>query len=184
MRFFLLLVLAAFAMQASGLEQLRRDFANPPVDARPHTRWWWMGNSLRNQDIDFQLDQMQKAGIGGVEQISMEEVYERGNVEFLSGEYFARIKHAIAEAKRRGMEFSLNFGGPGWIWGGDWVPKADRNKNMVASMIELRGPRAFSGELPLDVVQNPRNLTQSLGRIRPEDRVLAVVAGQTEDLRL
>jgi len=184
MPFFYLFVLAAFSVQAASLDQLRRDFANPPVDARPHTRWWWMGNSLRNQDIDFQLDQMQKAGIGGVEQISMEAVYERGNVEFLSGEYFARLKHAIAVAKRHGMEFSLNFGGPGWIWGGDWVPKADRNKNMVASMIELQGPRAFRGELPLDVVQNPRNLTQSLDRIRPEDRVLAVVAGQTEDLRL
>jgi len=183
MRFFLLLA-AVLSLQAAGLDQLRRDFANPPADARPHTRWWWMGNALRNQDIDFQLSQMQAAGIGGVEQISMQEVYQRGNVAFLSDEYFARLKHAIAEAKRRGMEFSLNFGGPGWIWGGDWVPKADRNKNVVASMIELRGPRVFHGELPLDTVRNPRNPTEHLGRIRPEDRVLAVVAGQTEDLRL
>jgi hypothetical protein len=183
MRFFYLLVFAA-SLQPAGLDQLRRDFANPPVDTRPHTRWWWMGNALRNQDIDFQLDQMRAAGIGGVEQISMEAVYERGNVEFLSDEYFARLKHAISEAKRRGMEFSLNFGGPGWIWGGEWVPKADRNKNMVASMIEVRGPRLFRGELPLDVVRNPRNPTYPLERISAEDRVLAVVAGETEDLRL
>jgi hypothetical protein len=184
MRFLYLLAFAATSLHGAGLDQLRRDFANPPMDCRPHTRWWWMGNALRNQDIDFQLGQMQAAGIGGVEQISMEPVYERGNVEFLSGEYFARLTHAIAEAKRRGMEFSVNFGGPGWIWGGDWVPKADRNKNLVASMIELRGPRVFRGDLPLDVVRNPRNPTEPLERIRAGDRVLAVVAGETEDLRL
>lgn len=184
MRFAILLVFTAATLLAADLAQLRRDFSRPPADARPHTRWWWMGNAMRNQDIDFQLAQMQAAGIGGVEQISMQEVYQRGNVEFLSEEYFARLKHAIAESKRRGMEFSLNFGGPGWIWGGEWVPVADRNKNMVASMIELQGPRVFRGELPLDTVRNPRNPTEHLDRIRPDDRVIAVVAGQTADLRL
>ncbi len=114
----------------------------------------------------------------------MAPVYERGNVEFLSEEFFARLKHAIAEAKRRGMEFSVNFGGPGWVWGGEWVPKADRNKNMVASMMELRGPQTYRGELPLEAVKNPRNLSEHLARIRPEDSLLAVVAGQLEDLRL
>lgn len=143
-----------------------------------------MGNCLRPQDIDFQLDQMRAAGIAGVEIISMPPVYERGNVEFLSEEYFARLRHAVAAARARGMEVSLNFGGPGWIWGGPWAPKEDRNKNMVATAMELRGPRLYDGELPLDAVQNPRNPMEPFKRVRPEDRLLAVVAGRVEELRL
>jgi len=177
-------LLAAAAAGAQGLEQLRREFAQPPAGARPITIWWWMGNSLRDQDIDFQLAEMQRAGIAGVEIISMPPVYERGNAEFLSEEFFARLRHAVAEAKRRGMEVSLNFGGPGWIWGGPWVPKAERNKNMVASMAELKGPQLYEGELPVEAVPNPRNPTEPLKRIRPEDRLLAVIAGEVEDLRL
>lgn len=169
---------------AADVTELRRDFTAPPVSARPHTRWWWMGNALRKSDITFQLDQMRAQGIGGVEQISMGPVYEKGNVEFLSKEYFELLNHAIAEAKARGMEFSVNFGGPGWIWGGEWVPVEFRNRNLVASSVDVRGPREFAGALPAEVVQNPLNRTQSLERVRPEDELVAVVAARVEDGRL
>ncbi|MBI4893625.1 MAG: hypothetical protein HY821_23595 [Acidobacteria bacterium] len=180
----LALLLLAFPLIASDLVQLRRDFINPPVSYRPHTRWWWMGNALRKRDITYQLTQMQAQGIGGVEQISMQPVYEKGNVEFLSRDYFVLLNHAIAEAKARHMEFSLNFGGPGWIWGGDWVPVEFRNRNLVASFTDLEGAQPYSAELPLDVVQNPANRTESLQRIRPGDQLIAVVAARIEDGRL
>ncbi len=169
---------------ASDLPQLRRDFLNPPTSYRPHARWWWMGNALSPSDISYQLAQMQAQGIGGVEQISMPPVYEKGNIEFLSRSYFDLLRHAIAEAKARRLEFSLNFGGPGWIWGGDWVPTEFRNRNLVASFIDLEGPQTYSAELPLDVVQNPNNLTESLHRIRPADQLIAVVAARTDGTRL
>ncbi|HRZ16996.1 MAG TPA: glycosyl hydrolase, partial [Candidatus Hydrogenedentes bacterium] len=98
-------------------DTLAAEFADPPMDCRPHTRWWWMGNALREEDIVWQLDQMRAQGIGGVEQITMEPVYTKGGHEYLSPEYFALLRFAVEEAAKRGMEFSVNFGGPGWIWG-------------------------------------------------------------------
>ncbi|MCC6588092.1 MAG: hypothetical protein IT168_15470 [Bryobacterales bacterium] len=178
------LFLAGFSLAAADLDQLRNDFQKPPADYRPHTRWWWMGNALRKQDISFQLSQMAAQGIGGVEQITMPPVYAKGNIPFLSDEFLGLLNHAIAEAKARGMEFSMNFGGPGWIWGGEWVPHRYRNRNLVASAVEVRGPRRFAGALPLDVVQNPKNLTESLRRIREGDAVVAVIAGELDDGRL
>jgi len=134
-------VMSAQAQETLG--EMRRSFQNPPMDCRPHTRWWWMGNALSKEDITWQLEQMHEQGMGGVEQISMPPVFERGNHPYLSPEYFDLLGHAVREAKQRHMEVSLNFGGPGWIWGGDWVPKEDRCKNLLASSVDFDGPVAF-----------------------------------------
>ncbi len=177
----LLAALTASSLAAAGLHEMRRDFQSPPVDCRPHTRWWWLGNAVTKSDITWQLEQMRAQGIGGVEQITMAPVYERGNHPYLSPAFFDLVTHAIREAKRLGMEFSLNFGGPGWIWGGDWVPPEDRNQNLVASFVDLEGPRDYAGPLPLDSPPNPKDVAGSLKSIRPQDRLQAVVAGRVID---
>ena len=75
-------------------------FANPPGDCHPQTRWWWMGNALTKEDISWQLREMHRQGIRGVEQISMEPVYEKGNVPYLSDEYFDLLKHTVRRGRR------------------------------------------------------------------------------------
>ena len=172
-----LLGLLSPAPAQDRLEEIQRNFGDPPMDCRPHTRWWWMGNALSKEDITWQLDQMRAQGIGGVEQISMEPVYERGNHPYLSAEYFDRLRHAIQEAKKRHLEISLNFGGPGWVWGGDWVPVEDRCQILLASSIELEGAQSFDGNLPTEARLNPRD-ERSRPRIEPGDRLVAVVAGK------
>jgi hypothetical protein len=140
-----------------------------------------MGNALSKEDITWQLEQMRTHGIGGVEQITMQPVYERGNHPYLSPEYFDLLAHAVREAKKRNMEVSLNFGGPGWIWGGDWVPKEDRCKNLLASSTDFNGPVVFQGDLPTDAMLNPRDVPRSRPKIEPQDQLVAVVAGRLDD---
>lgn len=159
-------------------------FVQPPADCKPHTRWWWMGNALREEDIVWQLDQMQAQGVGGVEQISMEPVYTQGNHEYLSPEYFELLRFAVEEAGKRGMSFSVNFGGPGWIWGGDWIPKEDQSKVLLASAVQLEGRCTFSGALPTDAMLNPRDVPRSVRFIADEDRLVKVVAARVDGERL
>ena len=170
----------------AGAEHAGRDAAQFPVAAlvAGRTRAGGAGNALSREDITWQLDQMRANGIGGVEQITMEPVYERGNHPYLSPEYFNLLAHAVREAQKRGMEVSLNFGGPGWIWGGDWVPPEDRCKNLLASSIDLDGGRTFAGELPTDAALNPRDVPRSRPRIEPPDQLLSVVAGRLVEGRL
>ncbi|MEO6964741.1 MAG: glycosyl hydrolase, partial [Acidobacteriaceae bacterium] len=143
-----------------------------------------MGNALTKEDITRQLEQMHQQGIGGVEQITMDPVYERGNHPYLSPEYFDLITHAIREAKKHNMEFSLNFGGPGWIWGGTWIPKRCRNQNLLASFMDITGGQIFQGDLPTVAVLNPHDVPRSRPKILPEDRLVAVVAAQITEGRL
>ena len=163
---------------------LAEGFADPPRDCRPHTRWWWMGNNLSKEDIDWQLGEMKEQGMGGVEQISMPPVYAKGNCEYLSPEYFYLLRHAVQTAHALGMEFSLNFGGPGWIWGGKWVPKEDQSKVMLASSLPVEGPVDFTGALSEMATPNPNDLPRSTPDIGADDVLLKVVAGRTEGGRI
>jgi hypothetical protein len=179
------MLVAVTTAQAQGtLDEMYRAFHHPPMNCRPHTRWWWMGNALSKEDITWQLEQMRTHGIGGVEQITMQPVYEGGNHPYLSPEYFDLLAHMVREAKQRHMEVSLNFGGPGWIWGGDWVPKEDRCKNLLASSVDIEGGRRFQGEMPTDAALNPNDVPRSRPKIDPGDQLLAVVAGKIVDGRL
>ncbi len=166
------------AAEEPGSINLREAFANPPMDCRPQTRWWWHGNALTKDDISRQLREMKAQGLGGAEQITMDEVYEKGNVPYLSPEYFELVKHAVAEAKSLGLTLSLNFGGPGWIWGGDWVPEQYRTRALLASMLTVEGSTRFDGPLSLKAAINPRDLPRSFSEILPEDQLVAVVAGR------
>ena len=171
------------AAQVQG-DALAQGFVRPPVECRPHTRWWWMGNAVTKEDIDWQFGQMQEEGIGGVEQVSMPPVYTKGNHDYLSPEYFELLRYAVERAQARGLEVSLNFGGPGWIWGGTWVPKADQSRVMIASMLRVDGPRKFSGALSEEATPNPDDLPRSTPVIGKEDSLLKVVAGRLEEGKL
>jgi hypothetical protein len=172
---------AAMQVQDDGVAQ---GFVHPPMDCRPHTRWWWMGNAVTQDDIDWQFGQMQDQGIGGVEQVSMPPVYTKGNHDYLSPEYFELLRYAVERAHERGLEVSLNFGGPGWIWGGKWVPEADQSKVMIASMQRVDGPRKYARALSEEATPNPDDLPRSTPVIGEEDRLLKVVAGRLEEGKL
>jgi len=143
-----------------------------------------MGNAITQEELTWQLKQMHEQGIGGVEQITMGQVYEKGNVPYLSDAFFDLIVHAIGQAKELGMEFSLNFGGPGWVIGGAWVPQEDRSKNMVPTSIELEGHQTFSGSLPTKTKKERGSLEIAAGDIDEGDRLVRVIAAKIVDDRL
>src|SRR6266581_8619002 len=58
---------ASYAQADSNLAQLRESFAHPPDDCRIMMRWWWFGPGVTKPEIKRELEQMEAAGIGGVE---------------------------------------------------------------------------------------------------------------------
>lgn len=182
--FSIYLLIPHSSIAETHIEEIRQKFIQPPVDCRPHTRWWWMGNAVTNEEIAWQLEEMFAKGIGGVEQISMGEVYEKGNVPYLSNAYLEKLKHAVLTAKRLGMNVSINFGGPGWVIGGAWVPPQDRSKCMVPTFIDLEGPQTIQMDLPIQLRQPEHSWELPLNEITNEDKLLAVVAGELDGERL
>src|SRR5437773_2286015 len=71
-RWLVLCPLAAAVWLLSGaapgnIAALRRDFANPPDDARIMMRWWWFGPSVVKPELELEMRKMKEGGIGGFE---------------------------------------------------------------------------------------------------------------------
>lgn len=133
---------------------LREGFANPPSTYRPHTRWWWPGNALTPEIIDWQLEQMKEQGFGGTEPMAWMKVYEKGNVEFESPDYIALMKHAVDKSRELGMFITPPLF-PGWGHGGSEVKAAGRSKALVISGADCDGgplqcavPLPAPGQIP------------------------------------
>jgi hypothetical protein len=170
----------AQSLDKEEMFKLQNNFANPPADCWPHTRWWWPGNPLSKGEITHELEEMRSHGIRGVEQISMGEVYEKGNIPYLSDEFMEMLTYTVKEAKRLEMEISLNFGGPGWIIGGEWVKEEEKSKDMVPTFMDLNGNQQFSGNLPDGLIKTKRSWEKYTPKLDGSEILLAVIAGRIE----
>src|SRR5215469_6550537 len=120
-------VLAYPAAAQTGIQQLRATFAAPPNDARPMVRWWWFGPAVVKPEIALELDQMYKAGIGGVElaaeyPLALDDP-AKGivNLRYGSPEYVDMLRFANQHATALGMRVDLTLGS-GWPYGGPNIP--------------------------------------------------------------
>ena len=180
----LILIFAAIFNEICAQQFLKEhedNFKSPPMDCWPHTRWWWPGNAQSKDNITYELEQMRSVGIRGVEQITMSPVYTKGNIEYLSDEYLELVKHTVVEAKRLEMEVSFNFGGPGWIIGGDWVEDTDKSRDMIPTYVDVEGPSKYQNILPKNLIQTDRSWEIHRPKLLGHEKLLAVVAGRINE---
>jgi hypothetical protein len=119
---FLILISAALFAQDS-LTDLRRQFANPPEDARPMMRWWWFGPAVTKRELQMELETMRGAGIGGVEIQPVyplmldDEAVGIKNLQYLSPEFLDDVSFANTTARSLGLRVDITLGS-GWPYGG------------------------------------------------------------------
>lgn len=120
----LFLLIAIIFFSACSNQQNSSGWPEVTNEAKPWTRWWWMGNAVDRENLSRELNEMSEAGIGGVEitPIYGVEGEEERSIEYLSPEFSEILKYTINEAYRRGMEVDLPPGS-GWRCGGPFVPK-------------------------------------------------------------
>ncbi|NIK59317.1 glycosyl hydrolase [Kribbella shirazensis] len=104
------------------VDDVRRQFRNPPPEGRPMMRWWWFGPSIERDEIDRELDAMAAAGLGGAE---VAFVYPMGPVTapFGSAEFLDLVGHAARKARALGLRFDVTLGS-GWSYGGPHIGPA------------------------------------------------------------
>ncbi|MEV4262418.1 glycosyl hydrolase [Kribbella sp. NPDC049584] len=103
----------------ASVDDVRRQFRNPPPEGRPMMRWWWFGPSIQRDEIDRELTAMAAAGLGGAE---VAFVYPMGPVTapFGSPELLELVGHAARTAHSLGLRFDVTLGS-GWSYGGPHV---------------------------------------------------------------
>ena len=157
---------------ARALAAARAAFLDPPLSARPLTRWWWFGGAVTPAEITRELTFMKEAGLGGAE---IQPVYPvavddpaRGirNLSYHAEEFRGALRHAVREAHRLGLQLDFTLGS-GWPYGGPFVPTSLAARRLRLLSRDVTGPRAVDWDLtPL---------------ITGDDRVVAVVAAPVLD---
>ena len=106
---------------------------------KPWSRWWWMGNAVNPKDLTFNMENYQKAGLGGLEITPIYGVKgaESQFVDFLSPKWVSLFKHTLNEGKRLGLGIDL-ANASGWPFGGRWVEPEDACRYVAHKIYTLK----------------------------------------------
>lgn len=116
---------STWAAAAASASDLARVFADPPPRARPGCYWYWMGGAVTDAGITRDLEEMERAGIGAAMLFSIGGGGAHPLVDppadALTPTWWARVRHAAAEAERVGVELAFNAC-DGWATAaGPWI---------------------------------------------------------------
>ena len=114
---FLTLTLVAAAVPAFA-----QNWPEVKQEAKPGTRWWWLGSAVDKANLTRNLETYSRAGIGAVEITPIYGVVgnEKNDIDFLSPQWMEMLAHTEAEGKRLGVQIDMNTG-TGWPFGGPEV---------------------------------------------------------------
>lgn len=126
----------------------------PTREAKPWTRWWWLGSGVDRENLSRELEIFAKAGIGGVEicPIYGAKGYEDRQLDFLSDEWLAAYNHTVRQAARYRMGVDLTTG-TGWPFGGPWVGEKNASVALTPVVEKVEGGKAVRLVLPKGKVE-------------------------------
>ena len=129
-------------------------------EMKPWTRWWWQGSAVDRASLSAQLEQLGRAGIGGVEVTPIYGVrgVEDRFIPYLSPQWMAMLDHAVGEATRLKMGVDMATG-TGWPFGGPWVDDDTAPRSMAHRMWTLAGGERLNE--PVSMRQAP--LVRAIG---------------------
>ncbi len=139
----------------AGYDSLRSAFANPPIQNQNWTRWWWFGPQATEEGLTYELEQMKKQGIAGVEINWMEPLELKGNFPFLSPQWEEMTRFAVQKAKQLGMRVDFMLG-TGWPYGGPWITPELASTCIVRSESEVVGPDRYGQKIPCDIGEHEK----------------------------
>ena len=93
-------------------------------EARPYTRWWWLGSAVDEAGLRYNLSEYAKAGIGGVEITPIYGVKgnDANNISYLSPQWMKML--GTVERISQELDIEVNMAtGTGWPFGGPNVPE-------------------------------------------------------------
>ena len=116
-----LLLLLIVNCQISAVHSQQWPAARP--EAKAGTRWWWLGSAVDHENLQWNLGEYARAGIGAVEITPLYGVQgnDANNISFLSPEWMKALKDVEDIARPLGIEVDMNCG-TGWPFGGPHVP--------------------------------------------------------------
>ncbi|MDB4582052.1 glycosyl hydrolase [Draconibacterium sp.] len=123
-------------------------------ETKPWTRWWWHGSAVNATDLTANMQELQKAGFGGVEITPIYDVkgYEEHSLSFQSTEWMAMFAHTLKEGQRLGLGIDL-ANASGWPFGGPWISAEHACKNLQYKQYTIKGGHKLNEKIQF--IQKP-----------------------------
>ena len=132
----------AWAQADPNKAQIYHQFLHPPNDCRIMMRWWWFGPSVTKPELENELEQMNAAGIGGVEIANLyplaldDPTTGFHNQQYLSDDHIDALRFAASKARQLGMRVDITLGS-GWPFGGPHIPATQAAGLLRIETVEL-----------------------------------------------
>ena len=111
--FFLLLALPVMAQQ----------WPTVTPEAKPGARWWWLGSAVDKENLQWNMQEYAKHGIGALAITPLYGVQgnDANNIPYRSDKWMEMLRFTQEQGKANGIEIDMATG-TGWPFGGPWVP--------------------------------------------------------------
>jgi hypothetical protein len=140
------------------------DLAWPVIktEAKPWTRWWWMGSAVDKPNLTYNLEELKNAGFGGVEITPIYGVKgnDKNEIPFLSSQWMEMLKHTTTEANRLGMKVDMNTG-TGWPFGGPQITLPYAAGKVFFRNFTIHTGQSLSNKIMLDDPKQQKTSTLS-----------------------
>ena len=109
-------------------------------EARPGSRWWWLGSAVDKDNLNYNLKEYGKAGLGSLEVTPIYGVKgnESHNIRFLSPEWMEMFRYTQEVGKMNGIDIDMNTG-TGWPFGGPEVSLSQAAAKAIFECYEVKG---------------------------------------------
>ena len=92
-------------------------------EAKPGSRWWWLGSAVDKENLQWNMQEYAKHGIGALEITPLYGVQgnDHNNIPYLSDKWMEMLRYTQEQGRQNGIEIDMATG-TGWPFGGPWVP--------------------------------------------------------------
>ena len=92
-------------------------------EAKPGARWWWLGSAVDKENLQWNMQEYAKHGIGALEITPLYGVQgnDQNNIPYLSDKWMEMLRFTQEQGRQNGVEIDMATG-TGWPFGGPWVP--------------------------------------------------------------
>lgn len=173
-------ILSSIALATLALGVNAQSWPTVTPEAKPGTRWWWLGSAVDKENLTWNLSEYGKHGIGAIEITPLYGVQgnQENNIPYLSDKWFTMLRHTMNQAERNGIEVDMATG-TGWPFGGPWVPLEESASKMmfVDSVMSPEAAKNITLTLPQKDQKNSQFVLQKIfPQANGKVRVIALYA--------
>ncbi len=119
-----------------------------PVDAdKPWAYWWWVNGNVDEPTITRDLEALKQQGFGGLLMFDSRNYHDDllppppPRMPFMSSRWRSLMRHSIAEARRLGLQMSVNLSSGAGALKGPWDVGDNAPKKLIWTAADISGGR-------------------------------------------